>query len=66
MLAVPVSRSIAEGVSASVSDIRPPLQASTRQNRRTLVGVLSAALANRRRSAAVKYFRPAGTYRVRT
>jgi hypothetical protein len=42
----------------------PSVQPNTRQNRRTIGGVRSAALMKRRRSAALRYFRaPVGPYK---
>jgi hypothetical protein len=57
MLAAPLSMSIAAGVSARISEIRPPLKYSTRQKSCTSKGARRAALMKRRRSAALGYFR---------
>jgi hypothetical protein len=65
MFATPLSMSIAAGVSASTSEIRPPLQLNTRQNSRVSGSAEFAALRKHRRSAALRYFRaPVGPYRL--
>src|SRR3546814_18404209 len=45
------------GVSASTSEIRPPVYASTRQKLSALCGNACAARRNARRSCAVRYLR---------
>ena len=57
MQATPLSMSIAAGVSANTSEIRAPLQRNVRQNNRIDSGGRRAALTERCRSAALRYFR---------
>jgi len=65
MQATPLSMSIAAGVNANTSEIRAPLLRNVRQNNRIDSGAKRAALTERCRSAALRYFRlPEGPKRL--
>jgi hypothetical protein len=53
----PLSISIAAGVSARISEIRPPLKLKTRQKSCISKGARRDALMKSRRSEALRYFR---------
>lgn len=60
MLATPLSMSIEAGVSASTSEMRPPLQASTWQNRRSVAESCCAELKKSPPLGSVEIFAATG------